>query len=93
MTQERNESEAFSLKVDPESNKVILEINRGILGPLANQLRSTGSSRKGSSIIRRLGVLLSQSGDILYSDSEKATELMDKYRIEGITGDTKNETS
>lgn len=92
MTPERNQSEAFSLKVDPKNNNVIVEINRGIIGPLANQLRSTGSSRKGASIIRKLGILLAQAGDILYSDEGKAKELMDKHKIENVTGDKTNET-
>jgi len=93
MTRERNQSEAFTMRVDIDKNKVIIEVNRGITGPLANQLRIIDTSKKGASIIKKMGIMLSQVGDILYSDKDKAIELINKYKIKSDTGDDQNETN
>jgi hypothetical protein len=47
---------------------VTVRINKGILGALGNQLKSTSDKkRKGASILRKLGYDLSEAGDRLYN--------------------------
>lgn len=62
---------AFSVvSYDRETGTVVLAIKKGIIGPLANQLKSTNNRRKGASIIRKMGHVLSESGDYLYGTSD-----------------------
>jgi len=47
---------------------ITVRINKGILGALGNQLKSTSDKkRKGASILRKLGYDLAEAGDRLYS--------------------------
>jgi hypothetical protein len=65
-----NSDPAFTVtQLDRESGVVVVEIKKGIIGPLANQLKNTSNQRKGASIIRKLGFVLSESGDYLYDGS------------------------
>lgn len=62
-------SPAFVVReLDKETGTVVLELKKGIIGPVANQLKNTSDKRKGASIIRKLGFILSQSGDFLYGE-------------------------
>ncbi len=63
-------SPAFTVTdLNREDGVVVLEIKKGILGPLSNQLKVTSDKRKGASIVRKLGFVLGESGDFLYNDS------------------------
>lgn len=54
---------------------VTIVINKGILGAASNQLKITPESRKGFTIVRKLGFDLSQSGDILFGKNTNNDEL------------------
>ena len=57
-----------------EDGTVLIRINRGILGALGNQLKSTSDKkRKGASILRRLGYDLADAGDYLYSKQNQGS--------------------
>lgn len=69
--QKRNSDPAFVVtNLDRDDGTIVLEIKKGIIGPLANQLKKTSYQRKGASIIRKLGFVLSESGDYLYDQNE-----------------------
>ena len=55
-------------ELDRKTGTIVLEIKKGIIGPVANQLKNTSDKRKGASIVRKLGCILSQSGDFLYGE-------------------------
>jgi len=57
-----------------EDGTVTLRINKGILGALGNQLKSTSDKkRKGASILRKLGYDLADAGDFLYSKQNQGS--------------------
>ncbi len=64
---------AFSVEVDEINGTVILVINKGILGPMSNQLKHTSNKRKAASILRRLGHDLSLAGNTLYGEQKQDT--------------------
>lgn len=75
-TNEVRNDPAFAVdSIDSSSGEVILVIQKGILGALANQLKNTSNRRKGSSILRKLGYVLSDCGDILYGKNISETDL------------------
>jgi len=77
-SQETTRSPAFTVtELDRENGVVILEIKKGIIGPLANQLKNTSDQRKASSILRKLGFVLAESGDYLYKDDQPLPEFME----------------
>ncbi len=66
---------AFEIvEIDEERGTVIVEIQKGILGSMANQLKNTNNQRKGASIIRKLGFELARAGNILYETDEQDQE-------------------
>lgn len=54
------------IEIDEERGTVMVEIQKGVLGAMANQLKNTSNHRKGASIIRKLGFELAHAGNILY---------------------------
>lgn len=61
---------AFKIaKVNLSTGETTIVIQKGILGGLANQLKGTSEKRKGYTIIRKLGHLLSSCGDLQYDKS------------------------
>lgn len=80
MTVENQETRApaFEIKeLDRDEGVVVVAIKKGIIGPLANQLKNTSEKRKGSSIIRKLGFVLGESGDYLYDDQHPLPDFME----------------
>lgn len=67
MTEEIHDP-AFHIETDEVNGTAIVVINKGILGPMANQLKHTSNKRKAASILRRLGHDLSMAGDKLYGE-------------------------
>jgi len=64
-----NDNNAFNiLKVDTTTGMTTLEVHKGILGPLARQLQRCPKTIKGSDIVKRLGQVLSDCGDVQYED-------------------------
>lgn len=71
MKHDNNKSQAFTIvEVNEETGETTLIIRKGILGPLANQLKQCPTQRKSFSIIRKLGTILGECGDKQYSKSE-----------------------
>lgn len=66
------------LELNRDDGVVVVAIKKGIIGPLANQLKNTSEKRKGSSIIRKLGFVLSDSGDYLYKEDLPLPEFMEQ---------------
>lgn len=74
-----NQDPAFVVsELDRESGVVVVEIKKGILGPLANQLKNTSNKRKGASILRKLGHVLGESGDYLYDSNTPVPSFMNE---------------
>jgi len=66
-TSVRTSDPAFKIaKVDIGTGETTVIIQKGILGGLANQLKGTSDQRKGFSIMRKLGHMLSSCGDLQY---------------------------
>jgi len=80
-TQEATQNEtrndpAFEItEVNTATGEVYVVIQRGILGAIANQLKSTSDKRKGASILRKLGYVLSDCGDIQYGGDVAETDI------------------
>lgn len=62
------------LGINKERGTVTVDIQKGILGSMANQLKNTNNQRKGASIIRKLGFELARVGNILYDTDEQDHE-------------------
>lgn len=62
---------AYELTYSEQDGIFILRGKMGIIGPLANQLKTTSNKRKAATILRRLGYDLSSVGDVLYKKNEK----------------------
>jgi len=67
---ETDREPAFSIEVDEVNGKFILICNKGLAGPMANQLKHTGNQRKGASILRRMGRDIADAGNKLYGNLE-----------------------
>jgi len=59
-------------KIDPDTGETVVVIQKGIIGPIANQLKNTSDRRKASRILRKLGKILGRCGDIHYSTNAHA---------------------
>lgn len=66
MTEEHDP--AYSMEIDEVNGTAIITANKGILGPLANQLKHTSNKRKAASILRAMGHDISRAGDKLYGE-------------------------
>lgn len=74
-TEQRNDP-AFEIEsINPSTGEVIIVIKKGIVGAMSNQLKNTNEERKGSSILRKLGYVLSECGDVLYGKEVSETSL------------------
>lgn len=62
----RNDPAFEVLEVNTATGETTVVIQRGIVGALANQLKNTSNHRKGSSILRKLGYILADCGDVQY---------------------------
>lgn len=77
-TTEQKSDPAFSiLSFDRETGTMVVAIKKGIIGPLANQLKSTKNRRKGATIIRKMGHIFSEGGDFLYGTSDSPPDCLD----------------
>jgi len=71
----RNDPAFEIVEVNLATGETIVVIQKGIIGALANQLKNTSNRRKGSSILRKLGYVLSECGDLQYSGNTEETDL------------------
>jgi len=73
---ERKNDPAFEvLEVNTKTGETTLIIQKGILGAMGNQLKNTSNQRKGASIIRKMGHVLSACGDIQYGKDVADTDV------------------
>ncbi len=63
------------LEVNVATGETTVVIQKGIMGPLCNQLKNTSNRRKASSIVKKLGHVLSDCGDIQYGKKIEDTDL------------------
>lgn len=72
---ERNDPAFEVVEVNTATGETTVIIQKGIMGALANQLKNTSNRRKGSSILRKLGYVLSECGDIQYGGEVEETDI------------------
>jgi len=74
-TQKKSDPAFEVLYIDLESGKTTITIQKGIMGATANQLKNTSPQRKGSTILRKLGHVLAECGDVQYGKDVSETTL------------------
>ncbi len=75
-TEEVRNDPAFEIiEVNVATGETTIDVQKGIVGALANQLKNTSDKRKGSSILRKLGYILSDCGDVQYGGPVSETDL------------------
>lgn len=72
---ERGDPAFEVIEINTATGETTIIIQKGIMGALANQLKNTNSRRKGSSILRKLGYVFSDCGDVQYGGEVSETDL------------------
>lgn len=72
---ERNDPAFEVIEVNTATGETTIVIQKGIVGALANQLKDTSNHRKGSSILRKLGYVLADCGDLQYGGDIGETDI------------------
>jgi len=62
-------------KIDVVNGETIVVIRKEIIGALANQLKNTDDRRKGFTILRKLGYVLADCGDVQYGADVSGTNI------------------
>jgi hypothetical protein len=62
-------------EINTATGETVLIIQKGIIGALANQLKNTSNRRKGASILRKMGYVLADCGNIQYGTGVNETDL------------------
>ncbi|KKN91217.1 hypothetical protein LCGC14_0220850 [marine sediment metagenome] len=71
----RNDPAFEVVEINLATGETTIIIKKGIVGAMANQLKNTSNRRKGSSILRKLGYVLSDCGDIQYGGEVNKTDI------------------
>ena len=71
----RNDPAFEVIEVNTTTGETTLVIQKGIVGAMANQLKNTSNRRKGASILRKMGYVLSDCGDVQYGGEVAETDL------------------
>lgn len=72
----RKNNQAFRVvEVNVETGETLIALQRGILRSASNQLKSTDSHRKCSSILRKLGYVLAECGNLQYGGEIKEMDI------------------
>lgn len=71
----RNDPAFEVIEINTATGETHVVIQKGIMGALANQLKNTSDRRKGSSILRKLGYVMSDCGDVQYGGDVGETGL------------------
>lgn len=71
----RNDPAFEVTDINISTGETVLIVQKGIMGALANQLKNTSNRRKGSSILRKLGYVLADCGDVQYGGNIEETDL------------------
>jgi len=66
----RNDPAFEVVEINTATGETTVVIQKGIVGALANQLKNSNNRRKGSSILRKLGYVLSDCGDVHYGNKK-----------------------
>ena len=74
-TDRKNDPAFEVIEVNIKTGETTLIIQKGILGAMGNQLKNTSNQRKGASIIRKMGHVLSACGDIHYGKDVADTDV------------------
>jgi len=62
-------------EVNLATGETVIIVQKGIMGALANQLKNTSNRRKGASIVRKMGYVLAECGDIQYGGDVGETDI------------------
>lgn len=74
--QEVRSDPAFEIvEVNVETGETTVVLQKGIMGALSNQLKNTSNRRKGASILRKLGYVLADCGNVQYGGAVGDTGL------------------
>ena len=76
-------------EVNLETGETVLIVQRGIIGALANQLKNTSNRRKGASIVRKMGYVLAECGDIQYGGDVGETDIDPEIVLNEATEEVK----
>lgn len=79
----RNDPAFEIIGINVATGATTIVIQKGIIGATANQLKTTSDRRKGASIVRKLGFVLSDCGDVQYGADVGETDL-DPDLVTGI---------
>ncbi len=71
----RNNPAFEVVEVNKTTGETTIIVQRGIIGAMANQLKNTDERRKGSGILRKLGYVLSDCGDLQYGGDIVDTDI------------------
>ncbi len=74
-TDRKNDPAFEVIEVNIKTGETTLIIQKGILGAMGNQLKNTSNQRKGASIIRKMGHVLSACGDVQYGKDVADTDV------------------
>lgn len=74
-TTERNDPAFEIVEINTETGETTVVIQKGIMGALANQLKNTSNRRKASSILRKLGYVLADCGNLQYGGNSGETDI------------------
>jgi len=72
---ERSDPPFDVVEINTCSGETTVVLQKGIIGALANQLKNTSNKRKGSGILRKLGYVLADCGDIQYGVESEDTDI------------------
>ncbi|RLC88980.1 MAG: hypothetical protein DRJ03_00020 [Chloroflexi bacterium] len=71
----RNDPAFEVIEVNTATGETTIIVQKGIVGAMANQLKNTSNRRKGASILRKMGYVLSDCGDVQYGGDVGETDL------------------
>ena len=71
----RNDPAFEVTEVNTATGETVVIIQKGIVGALSNQLKNTNNRRKGASILRKLGYVLADCGNVQYGADVGETDL------------------
>lgn len=79
MSEERNN--AYEVEgLDLETGSLVIEIDKGILAPLANYLRRC-DDRTAAPVLKAIGVVCHKSAQVLYADPENQEDMANDFNL------------
>ena len=71
----RNDQAFEVVEVNTKTGETTIVVQKGIIGAMANQLKNTNNQRKSAGILRKMGHVLSDCGDVQYGGEVDKTDL------------------